>query len=235
MCLITCLFFAHCQIICHFLYPSCTYCLSLYDVFACYRLFVSGILRIHSWMFPDACGVLVHAFSFKWPLTNLRCACFCDYVCSTCSPVSFSIIQWKIPRLPLCCLGKQRGCNQSSGCFNHNPLCLCLALLPHQRNADYWELCWEKGRELVQQRKRWGGHASAEWIRHTHVVDGLDSKRNKRKLSSHTFSVYLLLFSKFQYFIRFLEANFYCLLTFPNNNPLFKAIYQCVANTCTHG
>lgn len=66
------------------------------------------------------------------------------------------MILWKIPRLPLCRLRKWRGCNQSSGCFSHNPLCLCLALPPHQRNADYWELRWEKGCELGSQQRKGG-------------------------------------------------------------------------------
>lgn len=66
-----------------------------------------------------------------------------------CSPSSpFSVIQWKIPRLPLCWLRKHRGCNQSSGCFGRNPSCLSLALLPHQRSADYWGLRWERGWEM---------------------------------------------------------------------------------------
>lgn len=93
---------------------------------------------------------LLHAFL-------VLCTFFCDCVCKPCSPPSpFSVIQWKIPRLPLCWLRKHRGCNQSSGCFGRNPSCLSLALLPHQRSTDYWGLRWEWGWEMGNGHGRGG-------------------------------------------------------------------------------
>lgn len=69
----------------------------------------------------------------------------------------FSMIQWKIPRLPLCRLRKHRGCNQSSGCFSHNPLCLSRHYFPIKgalitgNSAGNMTGRWEVGMEEEEQ------------------------------------------------------------------------------------
>lgn len=71
----------------------------------------------------------------------------------------FSMIQWKIPRLPLCWLRKQWGCNQSSGCFSHNPLCLSLHCFPIKgilitgNSAGNRAGRWEVGLDKVEQTR----------------------------------------------------------------------------------
>lgn len=73
--------------------------------------------------------------------------------------IFFSMIQWKIPRLLLCWLRKQRGCNQSSGCFSHNPLCLSLHCFPIKgtlitgNSAGNQAGRWEVGMEKVEQTR----------------------------------------------------------------------------------
>lgn len=73
--------------------------------------------------------------------------------------ISISMIQWKIPRLPLCWLRKHRGCNQSSGCFRHNPLCLSLQCFPIKgalitgNSAGNGAGRWEVGMEKEEQTR----------------------------------------------------------------------------------
>lgn len=73
--------------------------------------------------------------------------------------LSFFLIQWKIPRLPLCRLRKQRGCNQSSGCFSRNPLCLSLHCFPIKgtlitgNSAGNRAPRWEVGMEKVERTR----------------------------------------------------------------------------------
>lgn len=104
-------------------------------------------------------------------------------------------IQWKVPRLPFCWLRQQRGCNQSSGCFNHNPACLCLAFpikgtlitgSPTGKRAARWFSGEKGGADTPLQ------NASVKQA-YTHVEDGKDSKRNKRS-SIHTHALFSSLF-----------------------------------------
>lgn len=74
--------------------------------------------------------------------------------------IHVSIIQWKIPRLPLCRLGKQNGCNQSSGCFTHNPLCLSLCSFFIKGALITWSSAGNRS-------GRW--EASVERIEKTHL------------------------------------------------------------------
>lgn len=91
---------------------------------------------------------------------QMYCVHFSVITCASHIPHHFfSMIQWKIPRLPLCWLRKQRGCNQSSGCFSHNPLCLSLHCFPIKgtlitgNSAGNRARRWEVGMEKVEQTR----------------------------------------------------------------------------------
>ena len=86
---------------------------------------------------------------------NVHCSVI---TCASCiAHHLFSMIQWKIPRLLLCRLRKHRGCNQSSGCFSHNPLCLSRHYFPIKgalitgNSAGNMTGRWEVGMEEEEQ------------------------------------------------------------------------------------